>query len=95
MEGVFYCLKCNKKRFFEAGLCGVCGMPYKEYVTEDYLTSSGEEILNCGVNFDPELIICRGSRVSKPCKYARDCYEYHSLNYEDWRKYYGDENENE
>lgn len=88
MQGYFYCLTCNKKRFFVRGLCEVCNRPYKDLEEDIDITHIGEYIYNCAVNFNPEFPICRGSVVSRPCKYARECFEYHGLNFEDFKKYY-------
>lgn len=87
MNGYFYCIICDCKRFFNKGLCEVCNKPYKKYKSDIDITDIGEHILECGVFFNPEFILCRGSVISEPCKYARDCFEYHSLNFDDYKKF--------
>lgn len=46
---------------------------YKTYIPDDFVTALGLMILNCSIEFNPDILIC------KNCKVFYDCSVYHVL----------------
>ena len=66
INGVFVCYDCYNYDYDEK-------YGYKSYVLNDFVTALGFMILNCSIDFNPDLIIC------KDCTCFRDCKIHHVL----------------
>ena len=66
INGVSICNECYNYDYDEK-------YGYKSYVTNSFVTALGLKILNCSINFNPDLIIC------KDCGSFRDCSIHHVL----------------
>jgi len=72
---VAYCCNCGCQRhhYGDSRRCSFCGSLYESYVREDGVTALGIGIEECGIEYDPELIIC------KHCHRLEDCSIHHVL----------------
>jgi len=54
---------------------------------DDY-SDEKKEWLKDDVGFNPELVICRGLKNSRndiPCRNVRDCFQYHCVDYDNFK----------
>lgn len=69
------CCECDS--FTDRKINGIyiCLDCYPEYRQPSSIDALGESILNCAIDFNPELRICKGSKTLKlpPCIHFRDC----------------------
>jgi hypothetical protein len=65
-NGVYVCEECYHYDYDET-------YGYKSYTPDDFVTVLGLLILNCSIEFNPDLLIC------KDCRLFYDCSVYHVL----------------
>ena len=66
INGVYICNECYNYNYDEK-------YGFKSDVSTDFITALGLMILNCSIEFNPDLIIC------KDCVFFRDCSIHHVL----------------
>lgn len=85
---VFFCPVCDCKSWFYRGCCERCGEVYHGVECDPSfygVSGVGFAILDCGVEFHPERLICRGHKRIKPCPYVRYCFQFHCVDYDEYR----------
>lgn len=66
MDFIGFCETCELQRHFINGVCPICGS--HQYAYDRQHEHILESIKNCGIEFNPKLLICKSCSRFKLCK---------------------------